>query len=97
MTRLVPVHLEEVLKHDFMEPSGRSSAALANPIGVTPARINEIAWGWRGITADTALRLAQCFATDAQSWINLQDLYELALAKQQAGASLKAIRPLEVA
>ena len=59
MTRLNPVHPGEVLKHDFMEPLGLSATALAKAVGVTPARINEIVRGRRGITAETALRLAR--------------------------------------
>ena len=77
MTRLDPVHPGEVLKHDFMEPFGLSANALAKAIGVTPARINEIVRGRRGITAGTALRLTRYFGTDARSWMNLQDRYEL--------------------
>lgn len=97
MTRLNPVHPGEVLKYDFMEPFGLSSSALAKAVGVTPARINEIVRGRRGITAETALRLARYFNTDAQSWMNLQIQYELALAKRTAASALRAIRPLEVA
>ena len=97
MTRLEPVHPGEVLKHDFMEPFGLSASALAKAIGVTPARINEIVRGRRGITAATALRLARYFSTDAQSWMNLQDRYELLLAEQHEADSLKTIRPLAAA
>lgn len=97
MTRLDPVHPGEVLKQDFMEPFALSSTALARALGVTPARINEIVRGRRGITADTALRLARYFRTDAQSWMNLQDRYELALAEREVGEALAAIRPRDVA
>ena len=84
MTRLEPVHPGEIPKHDFMEPFALSSTALARAIGVTLARINEIVRCRRGITAETALRLARYFNTDAQSWMNLQDRYELTLAERDA-------------
>ena len=64
---------------------------------MTPARINEIVRGRRGITTETALRLAKYFGTDAQSWMNLQTHYELALAKNAAERSLRTIRPLDAA
>ncbi len=97
MTRLEPVHPGEVLKHDFMDPFALSATALAKEIGVTPARINEIVRGRRGITADTALRLARYFNTDARSWMNLQDRYELELAARNNAGALRAIRPRETA
>ena len=94
MKRLNPVHPGEILKHDFMEPLGLSSNALAKAIGVTPARINEIVRERRGITAETALRLAQYFGTDAQSWMNLQHHYELEVAEQAIGHEIASIQPL---
>ena len=97
MTPLPPVHPGEVLEQDFMKPFGLSPSALARAIGVTPARVNEIVRGHRGISAGTALRLARYFNTDAQSWMNLQSQYELRLAAQDAADSLQAIRPLQVA
>ena len=95
MTHLEPVHPGEVLMHDFMEPFALSSNALAKAVGVTPTRIHEIVRGRRGITAETALRLARYFGTDAQSWMHLQDRYELAVAKRRVGGALAAIRPRE--
>ena len=85
MTRLEPIHPGEVLKHEFMEPFGLSGTALAKAVGVTPARTNEIVHGRRGITAETALRLARYFNTDARSWMNLQDRYELEIAARDQG------------
>ena len=97
MTRLAPIHPGEVLKHDFMAPFGLSSTALAAAIGVTPARVSEIVRCRRGITAETALRLAKYFNTDAQSWMNLQAQYELAMAERAARDTLDAILPRAVA
>ena len=77
-----------------MEPLGLSSTPLAKAIGVTPARINEILRGRRGITAETALRLAKFSRTDAQNWMNRQDQYELAVAEHAAAAATKASRPI---
>ena len=97
MTRLNSVHPGEILKHDFMEPFGLSSNRLAKTIGVTPARINEIVRARRGIIADTALRLAQYFNTDAQSWMNLQHHYELEVAEQATGKEVARIQPIAAA
>ena len=97
MTRLAPVHPGDVLKHDFMVPLGLSSAALAAAICVAPARVREIVRCRRGITAETALRLAKYFNTDAQSWMNLQAQYELAVAERKACDALDAILPRAVA
>lgn len=66
-------------------------------IGVPPRRINEIVHGKRGITADTALRLAKYFGTSAEFWINLQSHYELNLAEDQVGEQIAEITPLKVA
>lgn len=97
MIRLEPVHPGEVLKHDFMEPFALSSDALAKAIGVTPARISEIVRCRRGITAETALRLARYFGTDAQSWMYLQARFELAVAEGSVQDALAAIQPRGVA
>jgi addiction module HigA family antidote len=90
---LPPVHPGEILREEYMIPMGISSNALARAIHVTPARVNEIANGQRGISADTALRLARYFGTDAQSWLNLQQHYELECARRELAGVLKEIRP----
>ena len=79
-----------------MEPFGLSATVLAKAVGVTPARINEIVRGRRGITAETALPLARYFHTDAQSWMNLQNHCELEIAARDKAAALSAVRPREV-
>jgi addiction module HigA family antidote len=95
--KLQPIHPGEHLREDFMKPLGLSSNALARALEVTPARINDILRERRGITADTALRLARFFGTDAQSWLNLQSHYDLQCAEDAAGAAIKRIRRFKVA
>ena len=93
MTQLAPVHPGEILRYDFMEPFALSVTALSDAIGISPARVSDIIHGRRGISAETALRLARYFKTDAQSWMNLQDRYELELAKRIHASSLREIQP----
>ncbi len=96
MSKKIPaIHPGEILREEFMRPFGLSSAALAKSIGVTPARVNEIARERRGISADTALRLARFFGTDAQSWLNLQQQYDICCAQDALGKALTAIQPWE--
>ena len=80
-----------------MEPFDLSSNRLAKNISVTPARINEIVRARRGITAETAPRLAQYSNTDAQSWMNLQQNYALGLADQAIGKEVTNIQPIAAA
>lgn len=90
-----PIHPGEVLREDYLVPLGMSANALAKALNVTPARINDIVRERRGVTADTALRLAQYFGGDAQSWLNLQSQYDLKLAEQLAGLEIQtSIHPL---
>lgn len=84
-----PVHPGEVLREDYMIPLGLSANALARELGVTPARINDIVRERRGVSGDTALRLARYFGTDAQSWLNLQSAYDLRVAEMAAGKLIK--------
>lgn len=83
-----PIHPGEILREDFMQPLGLSSNALAKFLGVTPARINDIVREKRGITGDTALRLARYFGTDPRSWLNLQAAYDLRVAEETLGGRL---------
>ena len=85
------VHPGEILLKDWLEPMGLSQYALAKAIEVPPRRINEIVKGLRGITVDTALRLAAFFDTDAQSWLNLQNHYDTELARQAMRVTLRNI------
>ena len=70
--KIEPIHPGEVLMKDFIEGLGITQRKLAVSIGMPPRRINEIVHGKRGISADTALRLARYFGTSAEFWLNLQ-------------------------
>ncbi|WER46265.1 HigA family addiction module antitoxin [Cupriavidus sp. WKF15] len=88
MAREVPLATPgEILQADWLEPLGLSQYALAKAIDVPPRRINEIVKGERAITADTAVRLAAFFGTDAQGWMNLQTYYDTEMAKEKIGAA----------
>src|SRR6266404_1238582 len=72
-----------------------SAAELGRQLKVPTNRITEILNGQRAITGDTALRLAHFFGTSAQFWLNLQSLYELRLAEQKAGKTIRALPTLK--
>ena len=80
---------------DFIEGFGITHNKLATAIGVPPRRINEIVHGKRGITADTAVRLAKYFGTSAELWMNLQSHYELRLERRALREQLDNIVPLQ--
>lgn len=90
-----PIHPGEVLREDFLSPLGMTPHALSKALHVPPARINDIVLERRGVTPDTALRLARYFGGDAQSWLNLQQAYDLKIA-ERAGLEkiLKEVQPL---
>lgn len=81
--KIAPIHPGEILKEEFMVPYKLSQNALANAIKVHPRRINEIVNQKRGISADSALRLAKYFGTTAEFWMNLQLKYELEVTKDK--------------
>jgi addiction module HigA family antidote len=82
-TKLDPIHPGEILREEFMKPRGLSQNALGRALNVPPRRINEIVLEKRGITADTALRLARFFGTSAEMWAGLQADYDLRLARYE--------------
>ena len=86
---LPPIHPGEILREEFMKPLALSANALAQRLGVTAARVNEIANEQRGITADTALRLGRCFSTTPDFWMNLQQRYELEVARREVGVAVE--------
>jgi addiction module HigA family antidote len=82
-SKLPPIHPGEILREEFMLPRELSQNALARALNIPPRRINEIVLEKRGITADTALRLARYFGTSAELWTGLQADYDLRLARQE--------------
>ena len=76
-----PVHPGEVLREDFLAPLGMSANALAKALNVPAPRINDVVRERRGISADTAMRLARYFGGDARSWLNLKAAYDLRVAE----------------
>ena len=84
-----PVHPGEMLREEFMKPLQISMNGLALELHVPVTRISEIVNERRGITADTALRLARYFGTSADFWMNMQRDYELILAQQKSWKTIE--------
>lgn len=87
--KLHPIHPGEVLQEEFLKPMGLSQNRLALNIGVPARRINEIVLAKRGISADTALRLARFFGTSAEFWLGLQAQYDLDITTEELGERLE--------
>ena len=87
--KLAPIHPGEVLLEDFLEANGISQYRLAKDISVPARRINEIVHGSRGITADTALRLARYFGNTERFWLNLQARFDLETQRDALGVRLE--------
>ena len=81
-----PLHAGEVLLEEFLEPKGTTQTAFAEQLGWTRARLNEIIKGRRGISADSALDLAEALGTTPELWLNLQATYDLAQARKRRAA-----------
>jgi addiction module HigA family antidote len=93
-----PPHPGETIREDYLVALGMSVNQLAKALGVGAARLNEIVRGRRGVTADTALRLARYFATSAEFWLNLHSLYDLRKAEAVARKKIeREVTPLKVA
>jgi addiction module HigA family antidote len=91
---LAPIAPGVLLREEWLEPLGITAYRLAKDIDVPPNRVTAILAGDRTITADTALRLARYFGTDAQSWMNLQARYDLAMEKLAHGEEIaRTVRP----
>lgn len=98
MTRdFPPIHPGEILLEEFLKPMSISQYRLAKDIGVPPMRVSKIVRGERGISADTALRLARYFGMSVEFWMGIQTHYELEVAKMQLEDRLETeVKVLEV-
>ncbi len=83
----------EVLREEFLKPLNLSAYQLARRLRVPPPRVNDIVLERRGISADTAVRLARFFGTSEQFWLNLQSNYEISLVKAEHAAEIALIEP----
>jgi addiction module HigA family antidote len=91
-----PVHPGEILREDYLRPLAMSVNALSKHLRVPASRINDIVLERRGVTADTALRLARFFGGDAQTWLNLQTQFDLRVAETSIAKTIHAeVEPLD--
>lgn len=89
-----PTHPGDILKIEFLDALGISAYRLAKDINVPLNRVAAIVGRKRAITADTALRLARYFGTDAQSWINLQARYDVEMTRRTSGKRIgREVKP----
>ena len=89
MNKMRAIHPGEILREEFLIPLGLSAHALAVALRVAAPRINDIVREKRGITPDTALRLARYFNSTPQFWLNLQTSYDLKSAQLATGAKIE--------
>jgi antitoxin HigA-1 len=87
------LHPGEILREEFLKPMNMSAYALAKRLHVPPPRVNDILLERRGITADTAVRLARFFGTTEHFWLNLQAAYEISRVKAEHSAEIEKIQP----
>lgn len=94
--KMRPIHPGEILREEFLAPLGMSANALALALHVPAPRIYDIVRERRGVTPDTALRLARFFDTTAQFWLNLQTAFDLKQAEQEVGGKIaEEVRPMQ--
>jgi addiction module HigA family antidote len=92
--KLTPIHPGEIIREEVLTPLDMSVNQLAKHLAVDAARLNEIVRGRRGVTADTALRLARYLGTSAEFWLKLQVHYDLRMARLAKAAQIeRAVQP----
>ena len=82
-----PTHAGEILLEDFLKPLNLTQVQAAEKMGISLNRLNELIRGKRGVTADTALRLAKLLKTTPEFWLNLQNAYDLYEARHAMNAA----------
>jgi len=93
-----PIHPGEILREEFLEPLGMSANALSMALRVPTPRINEVVRERRGVSPDTALRLARFFSTTPQFWLNLQTSFDLKQTELEVGQKIEhEVHPIQVA
>jgi addiction module HigA family antidote len=92
--KLPPMHPGEVLREEFLIPLKLSAGALASKMNLPRTRIERLASEDVGVTADTALRLGKALGTSPQLWLNLQNDFDLQMARREIGKSLEKIEPV---
>ncbi|MCP4550647.1 MAG: HigA family addiction module antidote protein [Bacteroidetes bacterium] len=97
MNNMRPIHPGEIIKEEYLKPLSMSVNALAVALRVPASRINDVVRQKRGVSIDTALRLARYFNTTSQFWMNLQISYDLKIATQNMEKIEKEIIPLQIA
>ena len=89
INRMRPIHPGEILREEFLIPAGMTANALARALRVNAPRINDIVRERRGITPDTALRLAAFLQTSPEFWLNLQMAYDLKVVDTAEGQTIR--------
>jgi addiction module HigA family antidote len=95
MPRLQPIHPGEILREEFMEPWGLNPHKLAMELHVPAPRVYEIIREKRAITSEMAMRIARCFNTTPEFWLNLQVAYDLAVTRHKEQAKItREVHPI---
>ena len=95
-TNRPPTSPGEMLREEFLEPMGLTQRQLADAIGVSYQRVNELINGKRGITTSTALRLAKYFNTSPDFWLNMQRATDIYQVLNQEAQQIEAIQPIAI-
>ena len=92
-----PIHPGEILLTEFLEPMGISQYRLAHDLKIPQSRVSQIVKGKRGLTVDTAMRLARYFDMSIETWLNMQRRYELEVVEDELAEQIRReVRPMRM-